>query len=117
MFLRVADGRVLYDLQSRASLDRYLDHFDALILAMPRLSESHAVEFSAKKNFVWVPVDDLADRVQFVPLPEPTSVTAFLRDYRPTARLLRRCIDAVRYIQCAPSGVVNSPVPVAPGRR
>src|SRR5262249_51612463 len=44
------------------------------------------------------------DRVQFVFLPEYGSVASFLRAYRPAARLLRRCIDASKYIQCAIGG-------------
>src|SRR2546430_1297865 len=99
--MRVVDGRVLYDLQSRDSLVRYLDNFDSVIVAGPRLAESRV---DALKGFVWVPVEDLLDRVQFIPLPEYGSIGKFFRDYRATARLLRRCIDASRYVQCALGG-------------
>jgi glycosyltransferase involved in cell wall biosynthesis len=99
--LRVVEGRVLYDLQSRDSLVRYLDNVDSVIVACPRLSESRVQEC---KSFVWVPVDDLLDRVQFIPLPEYGSIAKFLRDYRATARLLRRAIDASKYVQFALGG-------------
>jgi glycosyltransferase involved in cell wall biosynthesis len=99
--IRVVEGRVLYDLQSRDSLVRYLDNFDSVIVACPRLSESRAHE---NKSFVWVPVEDLLDRVQFVPLPEYGSIAKFFRDYPATARLLRRAIDASKYIQFALGG-------------
>jgi glycosyltransferase involved in cell wall biosynthesis len=99
--IRVVEGRVLYDQQSRDSLVRYLDHFDSVIVASPRLAESRV---AALKSFVWVPVDDLLDRVQFVPLPEYGSIVKFLRDYPATVRLLRRCIHASKYVQCAIGG-------------
>ena len=94
-------GRILYDLQSRDSLVRYLDEFDSVIVACPRLAESRVAKLN---SFVWVPVDDLLDRVQFVPLPEFGSIGKFIRDYPETARLLRRCIDASKYVQCAIGG-------------
>jgi glycosyltransferase involved in cell wall biosynthesis len=99
--IRVVAGQVLFDLQSRDSLVRYLDNFDSVIVASPRLAESRVAAF---KSFVWVPVDDLLDRVQFVPLPEYGSIPKFLRDYPATARLLRRCINASKYVQCAIGG-------------
>ena len=99
--IRVVDGRVLYDLQSRDSLVRYLDNFDSVIVAGARLAEARV---AALKGFVWVPVDDLLDRVQFVPLPEYGSILKFIRDYPATARLLRRAIDASKYIQFALGG-------------
>jgi glycosyltransferase involved in cell wall biosynthesis len=99
--IRMVEGRVLYDLQSRDSLVRYLDNFDSVIVACPRLSESRVHE---NKSFVWVPVDDLLDRVQFIPLPEYGSITKFLRDYPATARLLRHAIDASTYVQFALGG-------------
>jgi hypothetical protein len=67
----VVDGHVLYDLQSRDSLVRYLNHFDSVIVTSPRLSESRVASL---KSLAWVPVDDLLDRVQFVPLPEYGSI-------------------------------------------
>jgi glycosyltransferase involved in cell wall biosynthesis len=99
--MRVVEGRVLYDLQSRDSLLRYLDNFDSVIVAGPRLSESRVHEY---KSFVWVPVDDLLDRVQFIPLPEYGSIAKFFRDYPATVRLLRRAIDASKYVQFALGG-------------
>src|SRR4051794_7688589 len=63
--IRVVDGRILYDLQSRDSLVRYLNDFDSMIVACPRLAESRVAGLNC---FVWVPVDDLLDRVQFIPL-------------------------------------------------
>jgi glycosyltransferase involved in cell wall biosynthesis len=99
--VRVVDGRVLYDLQSRDSLERFLNSFETAIVALPRLDESKVAE---AKSFVWVPVDDLLDRVQFVPLPGLGSPLAFLRDLGPTARLLRRCIDATKYMMLALGG-------------
>jgi glycosyltransferase involved in cell wall biosynthesis len=99
--IRVVEGRVLYDLQSRDSLVRYLDNFDSVIVACPRLAESRAHE---NKSFVWVSVDHLLDRVQFIPLPEYGSIAKFLRDYPATARLLRRAIDASKYLQFALGG-------------
>jgi glycosyltransferase involved in cell wall biosynthesis len=99
--IRVVDGHILYDLQSRDSLVRYLDSFDSVIVASPRLAESRVAEL---KSFVWVPVEDLRDRVQFIPLPEYGSIGKFLRDYPATVRLLRRCINASMYIQCAIGG-------------
>jgi glycosyltransferase involved in cell wall biosynthesis len=98
--IRVVDGRVLYDLQSRDSLVRYLNDFDSVIVACPRLAESRV----ASSSLVWVPTDDLLDRVQFIPLPEYGSIAKFIRDYPATARLLRRCIDASRYLQFALGG-------------
>ncbi len=99
--MREVDGHVLFDMVSRESLIRYLAHFKTLIVASPRMSESKVNEY---KNFVWVPVDDLQDRVQFVLLPEYGSIRHFLQEYKQTARLLRRCINASRYIQCAIGG-------------
>lgn len=99
--IRVVEGRVLYDLQSRDSLVRYLDDFDTVIVACPRLAESRV---AANKSLVWVPVDDLLDRVQFIPLPEYGSIVKFLRDYPATARLLRRLIDVSKYVQFALGG-------------
>jgi glycosyltransferase involved in cell wall biosynthesis len=101
LLIRVVDGRILYDLQSRDSLVRYLDEFDTVIVAASKLAESRVAELN---SFVWVPVDDLLDRVQFVPLPEFGPIGKFLRDYPATARLLRRCIDASKYVQCAIGG-------------
>lgn len=103
LIVRVVDGRVLYDLQSRDSLVRYLDSTDSVIVALPRLAESRVAEPDFK-GYVWVPADDLRDRVQFVPLPEYGSKLKFLREYRATARLLRRCIDAAKYPQFAIGG-------------
>jgi glycosyltransferase involved in cell wall biosynthesis len=100
---RVVDGRVLFDLQSRDSLVRYLKWFESIILAGPRLEERRVPEANWKA-MVWVPVDELYDRVQFVPLPWHGGIAKFLRDYGPTVRRLRRCIDAARYIQCAIGG-------------
>ena len=80
---------------------RYLDYFDSVIVACPRLAESRV---AANKSLVWVPVDDLLDRVQFIPLPEYGSIAKFLRDYPATARLLRRLIDASKYVQFALGG-------------
>jgi glycosyltransferase involved in cell wall biosynthesis len=99
--IRVVEGQVLYDLQSRDSLVRYLDNFDTVIVACPRMTESRVPE---NKSFVWVPVDDLLDRVQFIPLPEYGSIAKFIRDYPATARLLRRAIDASKYVQFALGG-------------
>jgi hypothetical protein len=99
--IRVVDGRILYDLQSRDSLVRYLDHFDSVIVAAPRMAES-CVDRST--SLVWVPVDDLLDRVQFVALPEYGSIAKFIRDYPATARLLRRLIDASKHVQFALGG-------------
>ena len=101
LVIRVVEGRILYDLQSRDSLVRYLDHFDSVIVACPRLAESRV---STNKSLVWVPVDDLLDRVQFIPLPEYGSMAKFFRDYPATARLLRRLIDASKYVQFALGG-------------
>jgi glycosyltransferase involved in cell wall biosynthesis len=101
LVIRVVGGRVLYDLQSRDSLVRYLNWFDSVIVACPQLAESRV---EGVKSFVWVPVDDLLDRVQFVPLPEYGSKWKFLRDYRSTAWLLRRCIEASDYLQFAIGG-------------
>ena len=101
LLIRVKNGKVLYDLQSRDSLVRYLNEFDRVIVACPTLPESLV---ASMKAFVWVPVEDLLDRVQFVPLPEGGSIGKFLKDYHATARLLRRCIDASKYIQMAIGG-------------
>src|SRR5262249_49186902 len=49
-------------------------------------------------------IDHLLDRVQFIPLPEYGSILKFLRDYRATARLLRRAIDVSTYLQFALGG-------------
>src|SRR4051812_34914554 len=99
LVFRVVDGQALFDLQSRDSLCRYLKWFETVIVAGPRLAESQVAD--AKGIMVWVPVDDLYDRVQFVPLPEYGSIAKFVSDYRPTVRLLRRCIKASRYVQFA----------------
>ena len=101
---RVCDGRVLFDRQSRDSLLRYLKWFKSIILAGPLLPESKAAAVSARKNLVWVPSDDLYDRVQFVPLPEYGSILKFVGDYRSTARWLDRCIDVSQYLQFAIGG-------------
>jgi len=101
---RVSGGEVLFDLQSRDSLVRYLKWFRTIILAGPLLPESKADRVSADKNLVWVPAGDLCDRVQFVALPEYGSIAKFLKDYRRTAGLLGRCIDASRYLQFAIGG-------------
>lgn len=101
LIIRVVEGRVLFDLQSRDNLVRYLNHWDSMIIACPRLAESR---LAAASGFVWVPVEDLVDRIQFVPLPEYGSKAKFLRDYPSTARLLRRCIDAADYLQFAIGG-------------
>jgi glycosyltransferase involved in cell wall biosynthesis len=103
LVLRVVDGRVLFDLQSRDSLARILKWFETIILVAPTLAEER-VKDAAYQSLVWVPVDDLYDRVQFVALPSNGNVLKFLRDYRPTVRRLRRCIDASRYLQCCIGG-------------
>src|SRR5262249_52570139 len=72
--IRVVCGRVLYDLQSRDSLVRYLDNFDSVIVASPQLAESQAATL---KSFVWVSVDNLLNRVQFIALPEYGSIRKF----------------------------------------
>ena len=99
--IRVVNGQVLYDLQSRDSLVRYLDSFESMIVASPVLPEGGD---SDKRGFVWVPVDELLDRIQFIPLPSIKSKWAFLRDYGPGSRLIRRCIDASEYLQFAIGG-------------
>jgi glycosyltransferase involved in cell wall biosynthesis len=99
--VRVVDGRVLYDLQSRDSLERFLNSFETAVVALPLLDEA---KVAAMGSYVWVPVDGLLDRVQFVPLPGLGSPLAFLRDLGPTARLLRRCIDATKYMMLALGG-------------
>ena len=102
---RWVGGSVLYDLQSRDSLVRYLDHFETLIMAMPRLPEGLPASAMRNKGFVWVSVDDLRDRVQFVPLPEMKSIATYVfRDLRPAREVLRKCIDASKFIQCALGG-------------
>jgi glycosyltransferase involved in cell wall biosynthesis len=101
LLFRIVEGQVLYDLQSRDSLTRYLDHFASMIVAMPLLDEQHVPDL---KSFVWVPVPELLDRIQFVPLPPCASKWKFLREYGPTARLLRRCIDQVEFLQFAIGG-------------
>jgi glycosyltransferase involved in cell wall biosynthesis len=98
---RVVDGEVLYDLQSRDTLLRYLNSFRTMIVAGPLLPES---DLDRAKHLVWVPVPELQDRIQFVPLPPYGSALKFARDLRPTVRLLRRCIDAAKYVQCGIGG-------------
>jgi glycosyltransferase involved in cell wall biosynthesis len=99
--MRVVEGRILYDLQSRDSLLRYLDNVDSMIVACPRVAESRV---PTVKSLVWVSVEDLLDRIQFIPLPEYGSIAKFVRDYWATARLLRRAIDVSRYPQFALGG-------------
>jgi glycosyltransferase involved in cell wall biosynthesis len=98
---RLIDGQVLYDLQSRDTLVRYLNSFKTMIVASPKFTESRLAEYS---NFVWVPVDELLDRIQFVQLPEVGSKWDFVRAYGPTTRLIRRCIDSAEYLQFAIGG-------------
>src|SRR3954453_14907552 len=74
MFRVVDDGRVLYDATSRDNLVRYLEHFATMIVAAPRMAESRV---ETMKSYVWVPVEDLQDRIQFVPLPEHGSKWKF----------------------------------------
>jgi glycosyltransferase involved in cell wall biosynthesis len=100
---RVVDGRPLFDRQSRDGLVRILKWFKSAIVAGPRLPEEQ-VGVGKAKSFVWVPADELRDRVQFVPLPPHGGLVSFLRDYRPTVRRLRRCIDAAQYIECCLGG-------------
>jgi glycosyltransferase involved in cell wall biosynthesis len=99
--VRVVDGQILYDLQSRDSLKRFLNSFETAIVALPRLAESRV---AALNSYVWVPVDDLLDRVQFIPLPEFGSPWKFFRDYGPTVTLLRRCIEVTKYNMFAIGG-------------
>jgi colanic acid/amylovoran biosynthesis glycosyltransferase len=87
---RHVDGHIYFDRQSRASLDRHLNSFDSLILALPLFDEA---DLDKPSILVWDLADDLLDRVQFVPLPSG-SVLDFLKDYRETAKTLRRCIDS-----------------------
>src|SRR4051812_48078973 len=95
LVMRVVDGQVLFDLQSRDSLVRLLDEFGSVIVACPQVAESRA---AATNYFVWVPVDDLLDRVQFVPLPEYGSIVKFIRDYPTTSRLINECIYKSHYL-------------------
>lgn len=102
--MRVTEsGDVCYDLQSRDSLQRYLKWFKSIIVATPRLPEE-SVTVSDNKNFVWIPSNDLCDRVQFVPLPTVRRLWHFPRDYAPTARVLSRCIDAAEHLEFALGG-------------
>lgn len=99
--MRVVDGEVLYDLQSRDTVYRYLNSFKTMIIAGPRLPES---KLDLAKHLVWVPVPELRDRVQFVPLPGYKSSLNFPLDLVRTVPLLRRCIDAAQFIQCGIGG-------------
>jgi glycosyltransferase involved in cell wall biosynthesis len=103
LVIRVVDGRVFFELQARDSLIRILKWFKTVILAGPRLPEERVGDVDVK-SIVWVPVDELRDRVQFVPLPPDGGMSSFLRGYRPTVRRLRRCIDAAQYIECSLGG-------------
>jgi len=87
---RRVDGHVYFDRQSRASLERHLKSFDTILMALVLMDEA---DVDKPTIFVWDLADDLLDRVQFVALPSG-SVRDFVRDYRKTAKLLRRCIDS-----------------------
>jgi glycosyltransferase involved in cell wall biosynthesis len=95
------DGQILFDLQSRDTLVRYLNSFETIIVATPVFNESM---LEKNVNFVWVPVNELRDRVQFIPLPGLAPKWKYVLDYFPTRRLIRKCIDAAEFLQFAIGG-------------
>ena len=90
LFRREVDGHLLYDQQSLDSLYRHFKSFDSLIMAMPLMNEA---DVSKYPGFVWVPADEVRDRVQFVTVPWVGPVE-FLKHYPRMRRTFRRCIDA-----------------------
>ena len=87
---RLVDGHLYFDKQSRDSVNRHLNSFDSLIMAMPVMDEA---DVAKNPIFVWEPADDLREHIQFVPLPKWSPIE-FLKNHRQATGLLRRCIDA-----------------------
>jgi glycosyltransferase involved in cell wall biosynthesis len=97
---RMVDGHYYFDKQSRSSLNRHLQTFERLIMALPLMAEE---DVAKNPIFVWEPADDLLDRVQFVAMPRGGPLD-FFRNYRKTAKLLRHCIDSADRLNFAIGG-------------
>jgi len=93
---RRKDDVLLVESQARHGLERWLDHFETLVLAAPLIPESIAC---GMKEAVWVTPDNVSSRVKFVPLPWAYRPDCFIYHLPSTLRVLSQLIDDTRYLQ------------------
>ena len=93
---RESGNTLLVELQARHGLERWLDHFETLVLAAPVLPESIAADM---RETHWVALDKLSSRVRLVPLPWAYRPDQFIRYLPGTIPILSQLIDESRYLQ------------------
>jgi glycosyltransferase involved in cell wall biosynthesis len=97
-------GRLHLELQASDGLRRWVSNFCSMIVAAPTADEAF---LARNPGIVWVPGEELADAVQYVPLPMAFKLGDFIRHYRRTQALLADCIDKARYLQFAIGALIG----------